>query len=52
MVIDASQPAPAFELRSGATWVSPWPMYAALREQDPVHHVVPRGRPELPTNRD
>ncbi|MFG1797411.1 cytochrome P450 [Nocardia sp. NPDC049149] len=46
MVIDASHPAPAFELRSGATWVSPWPMYTALREQDPVHHVVPRGRPE------
>ncbi|WP_069165616.1 cytochrome P450 [Nocardia altamirensis] len=46
MVIDASRTAPAFELRSGATWVSPWPMYAALREQDPVHHVVPLGRPE------
>ena len=30
-----------FELRSGASWSDPWPMYAALRDQDPVHHVVP-----------
>ena len=30
-----------FELRSGDTWSDPWPMYAALREHDPVHHVVP-----------
>ena len=28
-----------FELRGGATWVDPWPMYAALRDHDPVHHV-------------
>ena len=28
-----------FELRAGATWADPWPMYAALREHDPVHHV-------------
>ncbi|MFI9405911.1 cytochrome P450 [Nocardia sp. NPDC052316] len=46
MVIDAYRTAPAFELRSGATWKSPWGMYAALREQDPVHHVVPPTRPE------
>ncbi|WP_028478112.1 cytochrome P450 [Nocardia sp. CNY236] len=32
---------PVFELRSGATWASPWQMYAALRKWDPVHHVVP-----------
>ncbi len=25
--------------RSGATWRDPFPMYAALREHDPVHHV-------------
>ena len=29
-----------FELRSGETWADPWPMYAALRDDDPVHHVV------------
>lgn len=30
-----------FELASAATWADPWPMYQALRENDPVHHVVP-----------
>ncbi|WP_024800663.1 cytochrome P450 [Nocardia sp. BMG51109] len=35
---------PRFRLRSGETWRDPWPMYAALREHDPVHHVVPEGR--------
>ena len=25
--------------RSGPTWADPWPMYAALRDHDPVHHV-------------
>lgn len=24
---------------TGPTWQDPWPMYAALREHDPVHHV-------------
>ncbi|GAB2714810.1 cytochrome P450 [Nocardia thraciensis] len=33
-----------FRLRSGETWRDPWTMYAALREHDPVHHVVPEGR--------
>lgn len=37
---------PRFELCSGETWRSPWEMYAALRAHDPVHHVVPSGRPE------
>ncbi|MFI5540765.1 cytochrome P450 [Nocardia sp. NPDC051900] len=37
---------PVFELRSGPTWASPWEMYAALREHDPVQHVVPAARPE------
>ncbi|MFF3228662.1 cytochrome P450 [Nocardia suismassiliense] len=46
MVIDAYRPAPVFELRSGATWTSPWEMYAALREHDPVQHVVPPTRPD------
>ena len=31
----------AFELRGGPTWADPWPMYTALRDRDPVHHVVP-----------
>jgi len=30
-----------FELRAGDSWADLWPMYAALREHDPVHHVVP-----------
>jgi cytochrome P450 len=29
-----------FQLRSGETWRDPFPMYAALREHDPVHHVA------------
>jgi cytochrome P450 len=32
---------PRFALRSGETWADPWPMYAALRDSDPVHHVGP-----------
>nr|MDT0525147.1 hypothetical protein [Streptomyces sp. DSM 41633] len=28
------------------TWPNPWPMYAALRDHDPVHHVVPDEDPE------
>jgi hypothetical protein len=34
-----------FELRSGKTWADPWPMYAALRDDDPVHHVA-TGNPD------
>jgi len=26
-------------------WRDPWPMYAALRDADPVHHVVPEAAP-------
>jgi cytochrome P450 len=29
-----------FALRSGESWRDPFPMYAALREHDPVHHVA------------
>ena len=32
-----------FRPRSGEGWREPWPMYAALRERDPVHHVVRGG---------
>ncbi|OBI50874.1 cytochrome [Mycobacterium kyorinense] len=37
---------PRFELATAATWPNPWPMYQALRDHDPVHHVVPDGRPD------
>ncbi|MCF8609449.1 cytochrome P450 [Gordonia sp. HY285] len=42
MDIDSS---PRFALRSGPTWRDPFPMYAALRRDDPVHHVVPSTAP-------
>ncbi|MDX2169093.1 MAG: cytochrome P450 [Deltaproteobacteria bacterium] len=29
-----------FDLRSGESWRDPFPMYAALRAHDPVHHVA------------
>jgi cytochrome P450 len=35
----ASQTNACFELCSGETWRAPWPMYAALRDADPVHYV-------------
>jgi cytochrome P450 len=31
---------PAFRPCSGETWRDPFPMYAALRRDDPVHHVA------------
>ncbi|OBK75506.1 cytochrome P450 [Mycobacterium sp. 1274761.0] len=34
-----------FELATAETWADPWPMYQALRDKDPVHHVVPADRP-------
>jgi cytochrome P450 len=47
MSLDTSQDAPArFELATADTWACPWPMYRALRDHDPVHHVVPHTRPE------
>ncbi len=30
-----------FRLATADTWPNPWPMYRALRDHDPVHHVVP-----------
>lgn len=30
----------------GDAWRDPWPAYARLREEDPVHHVVPPRHPE------
>jgi cytochrome P450 len=35
-----------FRLATADTWPDPWPMYRALRDHDPVHHVVPDGRPD------
>ncbi len=31
---------PVFQLGNAATWPDPFPMYRALRDHDPVHHVV------------
>jgi cytochrome P450 family 130 len=35
-----------FQLANADTWPNPWPMYRALRDHDPVHHVVPPTHPE------
>ena len=37
---------PRFQLATAETWPNPWPMYRALRDHDPVHHVVPEARPD------
>jgi cytochrome P450 len=37
--------APQFHLATAETWANPWPMYRALRDHDPVHHVVPPSKP-------
>ncbi|MGV0745518.1 cytochrome P450 [Mycolicibacterium sp. XJ870] len=47
MTVDLSQQTPVrFEPANADTWPNPWPMYAALRDHDPVHHVVPAEHPE------
>ena len=47
MSVDVSHDAPArFELATAETWPCPWPMYRALRDHDPVHHVVPGNSPD------
>ncbi|MBF6160283.1 cytochrome P450 [Nocardia cyriacigeorgica] len=46
MLANESRVDPLFELRSGPTWREPWAMYAALREHDPVHRVVPAEQPD------
>ncbi|MUL45999.1 cytochrome P450 [Mycobacterium sp. CBMA293] len=35
----------AFQLADAAGWADPWTMYRALRDHDPVHHVVPADNP-------
>ncbi|OKH69499.1 cytochrome P450 [Mycobacterium sp. SWH-M3] len=48
MTAHVSQRTPVqFEPATADTWAAPWAMYAALRDHDPVHHVVPDGHPEL-----
>jgi cytochrome P450 len=47
MIATLSHRSPArFELATAETWANPWPMYQALRDKDPVHHVVPEERPD------
>ncbi len=47
MTATLSHRSPArFELATAETWANPWPMYQALRDKDPVHHVVPEDRPD------
>lgn len=45
MSADLSAPA-AYVPGGGEAWRDPWSSYAALRERDPVHRVVPAGRPQ------
>lgn len=44
-VVSHSVPA-KFRLATADTWAEPWPMYRALRDHDPVHHVVPDDHPD------
>src|ERR1700760_3348671 len=37
---------PRFQLANAETWASPWPSSRALRDHDPVHHVVPTHKPQ------
>jgi cytochrome P450 family 130 len=47
MTATLSQSSPArFQLADADTWPNPWPMYKALRDHDPVHHVVPEDKPD------
>jgi len=41
-----SRPPAAYVPGGGEAWRSPWTGLAALRDQDPVHHVVPERRPD------
>src|SRR6185312_16007994 len=47
MIATVSHDVPAvFELAGAQTWPNPFPMYKALRDGDPVHHVVPGDAPD------
>jgi cytochrome P450 len=45
MTAVVSQPSAAYVPGGGEAWRSPWVGYAALRDHDPVHRVVPEHRP-------
>ncbi|MFD7073323.1 cytochrome P450 [Nocardioides sp. NPDC059952] len=40
MKSDVSHGIAAYVPPTGPSWANPWPMYAALREHEPVHHVA------------
>ena len=40
-----SHDAVAFDLRSAGTWRDPFTAYRRLRDEDPVHHVIPAADP-------
>jgi cytochrome P450 len=47
MMTVLSHDSPAvFRLADAESWRNPWPMYAGLRDRDPVHHVVPPENPD------
>lgn len=47
MPVDVSHAvAPRYVPGTADNWTNPWPMYAALRDHDPVHHVVPEYTPD------
>lgn len=46
MTAQVSQDRPVFRLAGADSWAEPWPMYRALRDHDPVHHVIPEQRPD------
>src|ERR1700712_224281 len=47
MTAEVSHSVPAkFRLATADTWAEPWPMYRALRDHDPGHHVVPAEAPD------
>ncbi len=45
MTVSVSRRVLGYRPGGGEDWRSPWARYAALRDHDPVHHVVPDGRP-------
>ena len=47
MTATLSHDAPVrFQLADADTWPNPWAMYSALRDHDPVHHVIPPDKPD------
>jgi len=45
MEAQTSEP-PRYRPGGGEAWRNPWPAYAALRDHDPLHHVVPERAPD------